>query len=289
MFMSAHPTQPATPNDPGQPAAPVPPAHPHRQALDDLISMGTDLARALHRQALIQAEAAHAAVPPHPVSHAAHEPPATALVTFTTAFDRIARAVRRCIALARKLDEPVRATPDPAHLRTAARRQVIRAVEDTIHRAANEGDRAEALNAELRDRLDDPDLDRDLAHRPVADIIAEIRRDLGLAAPPGDNAWRRRTPADIQDLNAHAAAPSRPRQSGAAQHSNQAAGHPSPPGPTAATSPSTAAPATLTAALSTWPSAADRTNAPDDPAEAAALIFHHPGRWRPPLPVPEPV
>ena len=281
--MSAHTTQPA---DPGQPA---PGPHPHRQALDDLITMGTDLARALHRQALIQAEAAHAARPPHPAPHAPHEPPATTLIALTTAFDRIARAVRRCIALAQRLDTPPKPARDPAHHRAAARRQVIRAVEDTIHRAANEGDRAEALNAELRDRLDDPDLDPDLLTRPIADIIAEITRDLGLASPPGDNAWRRRTPADVQDLNARAAAPSRPRQPSPAQHSNQATGQPSPPGPPAATFPPPGNPANLTAAPSARPSAADCTTTPDDPAEAVAPIFRHPGQWRPPLPVPEPV
>ena len=289
--MSAHPTQATHPDDPGQPAAGT---HRHSQALDDLIAMGASLARALHRQSLIQAEAAQAAVPPHPAAHAPHEPPSTALVNLATAFDRIARAVRRCVALAQRLDQPPKLTLDPAAPRTNARKQVIRAVEDTIHRAAHEGDRAEALTAELRDRLDDPDLDTDLLTRPIADIIAEIRRDLGLASPPGDNAWRRRTPADIHDLNARAAAPSRPRQPSPAQHTNQATGQPSPPGPPAATSPLTATPppanpANLTAAPSARPSAADRTTTPGDPAEAVAPIFRHPGQWRPPLPVPEPV
>ena len=281
--MSAHPTHATNPDDPGQPA------HPHRQALDELVTMGTDLARALHRQALIQAEAAQAAVPPRPVPHAPHEPPAAALVTLTTAFDRIARAVRRCIALARKLDEPVRATPDPAHRRTAARRQVIRAVEDTIHRTAHEGDRAETLHAELRDRLDDPDLDWDLAHRPIADIIADIRRDLGLASPPGDNAWRRRTPADIRDLHARAAAPTRhgPRTTPPGPHvaptptphtpdpwpDNPAPDHPAP----ASRIPAASIPRTHHAPT-------DGRTLPDDPAEATALLFRHPGRWRPPLP-----
>ena len=283
--MSAHTTQPTTLNDPGQPAAP---SHPHRQALDDLITMGTDLARALHRQALIQAQAAQAAVPPHPAPGIPHEPPAAALVTLATAFDRIARAVRRCIALARKLDEPVHATPNPAHHRTAARKQVIRAVEDTIHRTAHEGDRAEALSAELRDRLDDPDLDNDLTHRPIADIIAEIRRDLGLASPPGDHPWRRRTPANIRDLNARAAAPSR-HGPGTTQHPKQAAAQPSPPSPLAATSPPAAAPAKPAVAPRAWPAAWAGANAPDDPAEAIALILRHPRPWRPPPPASDPV
>ena len=229
--MSAHSTQPAAPNDPGQPAAP---AHPHRQALDDLITMGTDLARALHRQALIQAEAAQAAVPPQPTPHAPYEPPATTLVTLTTAFDRIARAVRRCIALAQLLARPLAPARDPAQHRAAARKQVIRAVEDTIHRAANEGDRAESLTIELRERLDAPDFDWDLANRPIPDIIAELCRDLGLAAAPGTNPWRRRTPADIRDLCARAAAPTRtpaprrPGRPGAANPAQPRAANPKP-------------------------------------------------------------
>ena len=283
--MVAHPTHAAHPDDPAQPAAP---AHPHRQALDDLVTMGTSLARLLHAQAVRQAEAVQAAVPPHPIPHASYEPPATTLVTLATAFDRIARAVRRCIALARRLDEPVRATPNPAQHRTAARKQVIRAVEDTIHRTAPDdavsgGDRAESLNAELRDRLDDPDLDWDLTHRPIPDIIAEIRRDLGLAAPPGDNPWRRRTLADIQDLQARAAAPSNPNQPGPAQHPNQ--GPSTPPLALASAKPVPAKPAAPPRA---WPAHADNGTLPDDPAEAVALIFRHPGQWRPPLPDSEP-
>ena len=204
--MSARPTHATHPDDPGQLAAGT---HRHSQALDDLITMGTSLARALHRQALIQAEAAQAAVPPHPALHAPYEPPATALANLATAFDRIARAVRRCIALAQRLDTPPPPAKDPAAHRTAARKQVIRAVEDTIHRAANEGDRAETLRAELRDRLDTPDLEDDLTTRPIPDIIAEITRDLGLATPHGGaRPWPRRTPADLQDLHTRAAAPS---------------------------------------------------------------------------------
>ena len=267
--MSAHTTQPATPDDPGQPA----PAH--RQALDDLITMGTDLARALHRQALIQAEAAQAALPPQPTPHAPYEPPATTLVTLTTAFDRIARAVRRCIALAQHLARPPAPARDPAQHRAAARRQVIRAVEDTIYRTAHEGDRAESLNAELRDRLDAPDLDSDLTYRPIPDIIAELCRDLGLAAAPGTDPWRRRTPADIQDLCARAAAPTRTSHPGtpfnpAPQHNNKPrAPHFWHADPCTGSAP-----------------AQPGDNPPADPADTIALILRHPTHhntlWCPP-------
>ena len=49
------------------------------------------------------------------------------------------------------------------------------------------------LHAELYERLDRPELAVEL-NRPVADIIAEISRDLSLAAIPGMNdPWKRRT------------------------------------------------------------------------------------------------
>ena len=208
--MSSQPT-PATPHSiPGPEAADT---HAHREALDALITMGTDFARLLHQQATTQAAVQPGAPAPHPTPAPA---PAT-LITLASAFDAIARAVRRTILLARTLDQPVPPAKDPARRRAAARKQVIREVEDAIHRAANpDSDTAESLTAELRDRLDAPDLDDDLADRPTADIIAEICRDLGLAAPLGTSPWRRRTPADLQALNASAAAPTRPRHPGAA-------------------------------------------------------------------------
>jgi hypothetical protein len=60
------------------------------------------------------------------------------------------------------------------------------------------------------DRLDGPDLDGFDLDRPVADLIADICRDLGLAAAPGTHPWKRRTPDDIAILCARAAAPRPP-------------------------------------------------------------------------------
>ena len=191
--MSVQPTHTNPTPDPGQQAED---AQYYRQVLHDVIGMATDLARTLHAQAT---------TPPRPTP--AQAPPNT--IEIAAAFDRIARAIRRSITLARHLNDPIKPAPDPAHHRAAARAQVIRTVEDRIHRAAHEGDRAESLTAELRDRLDGPDLDADLATRPIADVITEICRDLGLAAPHGDTPWRRRTPADLAELRARAAAPSR--------------------------------------------------------------------------------
>ncbi len=167
----------------------------YRQVLHDLIDMGTDLARRAHQQATREPG------PKRPANDPAPDP--------TLAFDRLARCVRRCIALARQLAEPAPQAPGQAQRRTAARKRVIRDVEDAIQRTAQGAD-AESLHAELADRLDAPDLDDDLATRPVADIIADICRDLGLATLPGTRPWKRRTPADIESLCARAARPRAP-------------------------------------------------------------------------------
>ena len=154
----------------------------YRRVLHELIDMGVDLARMIHGQA--KADAGGDA-------------------GLAVAFDRIARTVRRTIGLARRLDEPV-AGRDAARRRVAARRQIIRAVEDAIQ--DREPERREALEAELLERLDRPDLDDDIDHRPVDVIIAEICRDLGLTAVPGTRYWKRRTPGDVAALHARAAA-----------------------------------------------------------------------------------
>ena len=65
----------------------------------------------------------------------------------------------------------------------------------------------EALGNELLERLDAPDLEDDIAGRPVAAVIADICRDLGLASIPNARVWKRRTPGDVEALCARAAAP----------------------------------------------------------------------------------
>ncbi len=226
--MSAQPAQAALHDDPGQQAAD---ARIYRTALHDLISMGTDLARLLHEQATAQAQAAQQDTAPLPASGATipdapvpNAPVPDTLVSIAAAFDRTARAVRRGILLARSLAHPVQPAPDPAGHRAAARRRILRKVEDAIHRPGiggggngrdSDGRDDAGLHAELRDRMDAPDLDDDIASRPIAEIITEIRRNLGLASLPGDHPWHRRTPDDIRKLCARAAAPSVPRQPGA--------------------------------------------------------------------------
>jgi hypothetical protein len=169
------------------PAEPTPPADPAasddayvRETIRALIDAGTRLVQDLVAE-------------PTPASTKA-EP-----------YERIARAVRRSVLLARHIAEnPVRT---PAHRRAQARKQIIRAVEDTIDREARNPPRAETLRRELRERLDAPDLEDDIADRPIEDVIAEIRHDLGLGNPLGGRPYPRRTPAALHALAALAAAP----------------------------------------------------------------------------------
>ena len=202
--MSAHPTPTQRDDAPGQQAADT---QLYRESLHDFITIGTSLARHLHHQVTGQPQATpQPTIHPTPTPQAAITPEAAAM-----AFDRLARSVRRSIMLARKLAEPPAPAKDPAHHRAAARKRIIREVEDAIQRHSHAPDSADdadpaSLTTELHDRLDTPDLDYDLTTRPIADIITELCRDLGLAALPGTNPWRRRTAQDIQDLNARAAA-----------------------------------------------------------------------------------
>ena len=175
----------------------------HRAALRELIDLGLSFARLVHDEA-------QAAAQPTPEATAETPPDPTRTATLAVAFDRASRAVRRAIALSRSLDTP---PPNPhATPRQAARRQIIRALEDTIAADAEPG-QAPALHAELCDRLDSPEFEQDLAGRPVAEIITELHRDLGLADIAGVRLWKRRTPGEIATLHARAAAPP-----GAASH-----------------------------------------------------------------------
>ncbi len=225
--MSAQPLHAAPHDTPGQQAAD---AHDYGKVLNDLITMGTDLARLLHEQATAQAQAAQEAAAPQPApapapgATVAGAPVPDTLVSIAAAFDRAARAVRRGVMLARSLAHPVQPAPDASQHRAAARKRILREVEDVIQRPGADGrggpaphaDLQDSLRAELRDRMDAPDLDDDITSRPVADIITEICRDLGLDALPGTHPWTRRTPDDIRQLCARAAAPSAARQPGAA-------------------------------------------------------------------------
>ncbi len=181
----------------------------YRQVLHELVEIGSRLARAIDRQATPETNAAPAA----PEQAAQPAPAAAAAPQLAIAFDRIARTIRRTIALARTLTDPVppspteRATAQAAARRRLARKQIIRTVEDCIQRETS-GREAEALHAELYERLETIDADDDIDTLPVAEIIALIRRDLGIANLPGTHPWKRRRPADVRELCARAAKPS---------------------------------------------------------------------------------
>ena len=174
----------------------------YRSVLNTLINQGADLARRIH-------EHATAATPT-----LENRPDADP----TVAFDRIARAVRRTIALARHIaaDPALQRPAQP--LRDTARAQLIRGVEDAIHRTRrpeNHGHDTDPLYAEFAERLEDPELEFDLKGRSVDDVIEEICRDLGVAVQGRSYTWKRRTPTDIASLRERAAAT--PGQAGTLQ------------------------------------------------------------------------
>ncbi len=117
------------------------------------------------------------------------------------AYERITRSARKSIMLYQKLFEPPK-KPVARH-RIAARKKIIRDVEDAIHRNAPPGE-AERLHAELLERLDRPELEYEIAERPIADIVMDINRDLGITGLYDGHPWKRRIPHDIAILNARA-------------------------------------------------------------------------------------
>jgi hypothetical protein len=162
----------------------------HRDILNHLIDLGAEMASMVMRQAR-QAEAATA-------DQAAPVPPGENL---SVAFERCARGVRRSIMLYEKLVHPRQSA---ARNRLAARKRIIRDVEDAIERKAPHGEEKN-LHAELLDRLDSPDLEDEIATREIAEIVTDITRDLGIAHLPALHPWKRRIPHDIAVLNACAA------------------------------------------------------------------------------------
>ncbi len=134
----------------------------YRRVLHGLIDLGADMAPVVHEQTA------------HPV---APEP----ALDMAMAFERISRAVRRTINLARKLADPVKASTarDPGVHRAAARMRIIRAVGESIDSGATDAE-ASDMREELADRMDAPDVDDDIDQRPIEEIIGEICRELGI-------------------------------------------------------------------------------------------------------------
>ncbi len=174
-----HPT-PTPPQS--QPASPEDDDAYYRAVLHDLIEIGATLARQLQE-------------------HTAKDPEAD----LTIPCDRIARTIRRTIALARHIATfPPKTRTTPAE-RTQAREKIIRGVEDAIEAKRGPATHTAILYNELHERLDDAGFERDLRTRPIDDIIEELARDLGVAYQSRAYIWKRRTPADIAALRARAA------------------------------------------------------------------------------------
>jgi hypothetical protein len=152
-----------------------------RDALRQIVEIGMDVLRAVRDQVT------------------APDPEPAVVLEAAKAYDLASRAVRRTILLAQHLDE--------APKRDAARKRILREVEDAINRCPSDPVDKQELEAELRERLDSPDLDDEIGHRPVPDIIKDICRDLGLGVTLGIGYGKRRTPEDIATLGALAARP----------------------------------------------------------------------------------
>jgi hypothetical protein len=162
------------------------PATQHRQeVLNDLLAVGM---RFIQR-ADVRAEAEPETMP-----------------EMAAVYERVSRAVCRTVALQHRLDR----APKRTEQRVLARRQVIRAVEDAIDHRAATPTQAERLGAEFRERLDSPELEHEIADRPVGDVIADICHDLGLGTVQGLYFHKRRTPTDVAELCATAARPPHP-------------------------------------------------------------------------------
>ncbi len=157
--------------------------------LQELVEIGAGLARQLKDTAAKHPEADH-----------------------TIAFDRVARTIRRTIALARHIaTSPRKARMAPAE-RAKAREKIIRTIEDAIEVKGRhtKGFDNQAYFEELNERLLDDQLEQDLLTRPIDDIIEEIARDLNVNAQ--ERSWRhkRRTPTTLAALRHRAALPPLP-------------------------------------------------------------------------------
>jgi hypothetical protein len=162
------------------------------RVLHRLIELGASLAERIHQQPVNQAEAAAAGIE---------------TIATSVEFDRTVRGVRRSILLAQHIQDPApaRAVAEPAQHRILVRQRILREVEDEIHDKFH-GEAADALRRELVERLESPDLEREIDTRPASEIIVDIRHDLDTAGLPGyHHPWKRRTPDDVADLHALAA------------------------------------------------------------------------------------
>ncbi len=141
-------------------------AHQHRAILRDLIDLGAHRAREIHH--LVMTDPAN----PHDAA---------------LAFEHVTRAIRRAILLDQKL---ARTTPPSQPEDAATRTRILRDVGAAMAHTAAPPRRKRPGKS---------------ATRPTAEIIADICRDVGLAALPGTLPDQAGTPKDILTLCAQAA------------------------------------------------------------------------------------
>ncbi len=180
----------------------------YRQVLHKLIAMGTDLAEAVHRQAFAEPAAAPQSAPhsqPEDEPAAPSPSPKQAIT-----FDRLARTVRRTIALARKLSEPARDAPGPKlRLNKCPHERRTNCAETDAPNAepwAEPCERPEGPDCDADEDLDD-DLDDDLDEQSLADLIASLCHDTGLATLTDAELRQHPTPPKAQG-SAHEGVPS---------------------------------------------------------------------------------
>jgi hypothetical protein len=181
LFMNfAHPSTPPAPTTPTDPCRER--TERHLRMLEELAEIGMDLARAVRQRAL----GAAAAEPADDIQGIGGD--------LGLVFSRVARAVRQTLALEARIEDDRRMREDraaAAEIRRVSaiewdhkdrrRTLVTRAVEQMIEtEAETDENRAEDLLADLDERLEDGELDADLAQHPISEIIARICRDLGI-------------------------------------------------------------------------------------------------------------
>jgi hypothetical protein len=161
-----------------------------RRMLEELAGIGLDIARSL--RIIAEAQAVQAVAEPTQ---------APAGIDPGLGFSRVSRAVRLTLALKAQLMEgaPERDRKEREEVQerkiAAARKrrrkiEVARAVEmaiaDDVERG--EGGNPEELRADLRERLDEADIDDDLGKLPISEIVERICRDLRIE--PDWKLWR---------------------------------------------------------------------------------------------------
>jgi hypothetical protein len=190
------------------------------QALGELVAIGMDLARAVHKQ-LITAQWLGVDGPPM--------------------FERIAQAVRRTVALRLKLSEALLARRHREAARHAAeaaqrqrtraeRKQQVRTEVEKVIAAQAAPSVAQQLRADLHERLIDADREEDFDRMSVGEMVRAICKGLGITTDMPNYPHRLAARTDlIRDLGKDT--PAEPAEPPADPPAERAANPPMPPDP----------------------------------------------------------